>query len=204
MALAESMDETTEEKDIKEALKSLLDENPDEVYEFLNKYSSRTFSDIENEEEIQGKLYEMPEKFEKLWEAGESKSFEELESEYEREQEEKLAKLSDDISAVFSKVGGKISTKFQRWSNSCSKENRATQSRQCQASAGNSRENKQKCRQNQARKRESCIEEVFQVTQEDSIQDRNIKAELEELTTQDLETGTDFVESCMIPTETRR
>merc|ERR1712012_1113393 len=48
-ALAEREDDTTEEKLVKDALKSLLEEDSDEVYEFLSRSSSRTFQDIENE-----------------------------------------------------------------------------------------------------------------------------------------------------------
>merc|ERR1712141_638815 len=52
-ALAESDDDTPEEKLVKDALKSLLEENSDEAYEFLSTSSSRTFGDIEKEEETQ-------------------------------------------------------------------------------------------------------------------------------------------------------
>merc|ERR1712203_655370 len=55
-ALEESDDDTPEQKQVKDALKSLLEEDPDQVYEFLNTSSSRTFRDIENEEETQDKL----------------------------------------------------------------------------------------------------------------------------------------------------
>jgi len=44
---------------------------------------------------------------------------------------------------------------------------------------------------------------VFEPTPEDSLQDRNIKAELEELAVQDPETGTQLVESCQIPGKRR-
>merc|ERR1712079_28317 len=110
-ALADSDDDTPEEKEIKDALKSLVEEDSDGAYDFLSKSSSRTFGDIENEEEIQDKLSEMPEKYEKLWEEDKSKTFTELETEFEREKAEKMSKLSNDIKAVFSKVGGQISTK---------------------------------------------------------------------------------------------
>merc|ERR1712066_379002 len=120
-ALAESEDDTSEEKQVKDALKSLLEEDSDGVYEFLSTSSSRTFLDIENEEEIQDKLAEMPEKYEKLWEADKSKTFSELESEFEREKTEKISELSNDMKAFFSKVGGQISTKLQSRSSSCSK-----------------------------------------------------------------------------------
>merc|ERR1712203_1165188 len=49
-ALEESEDDTPEQKQVKDALKSLLEEDPDQVYEFLSTSSSRTFRDIENEE----------------------------------------------------------------------------------------------------------------------------------------------------------
>merc|ERR1712203_1187039 len=55
-ALEESDDDTPEQKQVKDALKSLLEEDPDQVYEFLSTSSSRTFRDIENEEETQDKL----------------------------------------------------------------------------------------------------------------------------------------------------
>merc|ERR1711899_429892 len=48
-ALAEREDDTTEEKLVKDALRGLLEEDSDEVYDFLSKSSSRTFQDIENE-----------------------------------------------------------------------------------------------------------------------------------------------------------
>merc|ERR1712038_1872174 len=46
-ALAESDDDTPEEKLVKDALKSLLEEDSDGAYEFLSTSSSRTFGDIE-------------------------------------------------------------------------------------------------------------------------------------------------------------
>merc|ERR1712066_91683 len=198
-ALEESEDDTPEEKQVKEALKSLLEEDPDEVYEFLSSSSSRTFRDVENEEEIQDKLAEMPEKYEELWEADKSKTFSELESEFEREKAEKISKLSNDIKAIFFKIGGQISTKLQSRSSSCSKKSRTKLSRNCQTEAGKNGAKKQKCCQNQASRKKSCLEEVFEVQEEDSVQDHTIKAELEELATQDLETGTQLVESCQIP-----
>merc|ERR1711963_706614 len=48
-ALAERGDDTSEEKLVKDALKSLLEEDSDEVYDFLSTFSSRTFREIENE-----------------------------------------------------------------------------------------------------------------------------------------------------------
>jgi len=48
-ALAEREEDTPDEKLVKDALKSLLEEDSDEVYDFLSKSSSRTFQDIENE-----------------------------------------------------------------------------------------------------------------------------------------------------------
>merc|ERR1712038_2094733 len=198
-ALAESDDDTPEEKEMKDALKSLVEEDSDAAYDFLSKSSSRTFGDIENEEEIQDKLSEMPEKYEKLWEEDKSKTFTELESEFEREKAEKMSKLSNNMKAVFSKVGGQISTKIRSWSRSCTKKSQTTQSRKCQNEAGRSGQKKQKCREAQSARRRSCLEEVFEPTPEDSLQDRNIKAELEELAVQDLETGTQLVESCQIP-----
>merc|ERR1711992_296478 len=52
-ALAESEDDTPEEKLVKDALKSLLEEDSDGAYEFLSTSSSKTFGDIEKEEETQ-------------------------------------------------------------------------------------------------------------------------------------------------------
>merc|ERR1712038_1067425 len=52
-ALAESEDDTPGEKQVKDALKSLLEEDSDQVYDFLSTSSSKTFRDIENEEETQ-------------------------------------------------------------------------------------------------------------------------------------------------------
>merc|ERR1712193_401205 len=202
-ALADSDDDTPEEKEIKDALKSLVEEDSDGAYDFLSKSSSRTFGDIENEEEIQDKLSEMPEKYEKLWEEDKSKTFTELESEFEREKAEKISKLSNDIKAVFSKLGGKISTKIKSWSRSCTKQSQTTQSRKCQNEAGRNGQKKQKCREAQSARRRSCLEEVFEPTPEDSLQDRNIKADLEELAVQDPETGTQLVESCQIPENIR-
>ena len=198
-ALADSDDDTPEEKQVKDALKSLLEEDSDKAYEFLSTSSSRTFGDIEKEEEILDKLSEMPEKYEKLWEEDRSKTFTELESEFEREKEEKISKLSNDIKAVFSKVGGQISTKIRSWSRSCTKKSQTTQSRKCQDEAGRNGQKKQKCREAQSARRRSCLEEVFEPTPEDSLQDRNIKADLEELAVQNPETGTQLVESCQIP-----
>merc|ERR1711953_867087 len=202
-ALADSDDDTPEEKEMKDALKSLVEEDSDGAYDFLSKSSSRTFGNIENEEEIQDKLSEMPEKYEKLWEEDKSKTFTELETEFEREKAEKMSKLSNNMKAVFSKVGGQISTKIRSWSRSCTKKSRTTQSRKCQNEAGRNGQKKQKCREAQSARRRSCLEEVFEPTPEDSLQDRNIKAELEELAVQDPETGTQLVESCQIPGKRR-
>merc|ERR1712079_405230 len=203
-ALADTDDDTPEEKEINDALKSLVEEDSDGAYDFLSKSSSRTFGDIENEEEIQDKLSEMPEKYEKLWEEDKSKTFTELETEFEREKAEKMSKLSNDIKAVFSKVGGQISTKIRSWSRSCTKKSQTTQSRKCQDEAGRNGQKKQKCREAQSARRRSCLEEVFEPTPEDSLQDRNIKADLEELAVEDPETGTQLVESCQILPETIR
>merc|ERR1711874_803002 len=202
-ALTESDDDTPEEKEMKDALKSLVEEDSDGAYDFLSKSSSRTFGDIENEEDIQDKLSEMPEKYEKLWEEDKSKTFTELETEFEREKAEKMSKLSNDIKAVFSKVGGQISTKIRSWSRSCTKKSQTTQSRKCQDEAGRNGQKKQKCREAQSARRRSCLEEVFEPTPEDSLQDRNIKADLEELAVQNPETGTQLVESCQIPGKRR-
>merc|ERR1711953_863397 len=49
-ALADSDDDTPGEKQVKDALKSLLEEDSDGTYEFLSTSSSRTFGDIEKEE----------------------------------------------------------------------------------------------------------------------------------------------------------
>merc|ERR1712113_1133505 len=49
-ALAESDDDTPGEKLVKDALKSLLEEDSDAAYDFLSTSSSRTFGDIEKEE----------------------------------------------------------------------------------------------------------------------------------------------------------
>merc|ERR1711913_80825 len=165
-ALTESDDDTPEEKEMKDALKSLVEEDSDGAYDFLSKSSSRTFGDIENEEEIQDKLSEMPEKYEKLWEEDKSKTFTELETEFEREKAEKMSKLSNNMKAVFSKVGGQISTKIRSWSRSCTKKSRTTQSRKCQNEAGRSGQKKQKCREAQSARRRSCLEEVFEPTPE--------------------------------------
>merc|ERR1711963_1372305 len=48
-ALAEREEDTSVEKLVKDALKSLLEEDSDEVYDFLSTFSSRTFREIENE-----------------------------------------------------------------------------------------------------------------------------------------------------------
>merc|ERR1712038_1736665 len=52
-ALTESDDDTPEEKLVKDALKSLVEEDSEAAYEFLSTSSSRTFGDIEKEEETQ-------------------------------------------------------------------------------------------------------------------------------------------------------
>merc|ERR1712113_170015 len=49
-ALAESDDDTPEEKLVKDALKSLVEEDSEAAYDFLSTSSSRTFGDIEKEE----------------------------------------------------------------------------------------------------------------------------------------------------------
>merc|ERR1711963_158680 len=51
-ALAEREEDTEDEKLVKDALKSLLEEDSDEVYEFLSRSSSKTFRDIENEGDL--------------------------------------------------------------------------------------------------------------------------------------------------------
>ena len=52
-ALAEREEDTSEEKLVKGTLKSLLEEDSDEAYEFLSRSSSKTFRDIENEGDTQ-------------------------------------------------------------------------------------------------------------------------------------------------------
>merc|ERR1711963_633907 len=52
-ALAETEEDTPDEKLVKGALKSLLEEDSDEVYDFLSTSSSRTFREIENEGDTQ-------------------------------------------------------------------------------------------------------------------------------------------------------
>merc|ERR1712012_1102879 len=52
-ALAETEEDTPDEKLVKGALKSLLEEDSDEVYGFLSTSSSRTFREIENEGDTQ-------------------------------------------------------------------------------------------------------------------------------------------------------
>merc|ERR1712018_641781 len=52
-ALAESDDDTPEEKLVKDALKSLVEEDSEAAYDFLSTSSSRTFGDIEKEEATQ-------------------------------------------------------------------------------------------------------------------------------------------------------
>merc|ERR1712211_172342 len=52
-ALAEREEDTPDEKLVKGALKSLLEEDSDEVYDFLSTSSSRTFREIENEGDTQ-------------------------------------------------------------------------------------------------------------------------------------------------------
>ena len=52
-ALAEREEDTPDEKLVKDALKSLLEEDSDEVYDFLSTSSSRTFREIENEGDTQ-------------------------------------------------------------------------------------------------------------------------------------------------------
>merc|ERR1712102_270660 len=49
-ALAESDDDTAGEKQVKDAFRSLLEEDSEGTYEFLSTSSSRTFGDIEKEE----------------------------------------------------------------------------------------------------------------------------------------------------------
>merc|ERR1711963_902479 len=51
-ALAEREEDTEDERLVKDALKSLLEEDSDEVYEFLSRSSSKTFRDIENEGDL--------------------------------------------------------------------------------------------------------------------------------------------------------
>jgi len=51
-ALAEREEDTEDERLVKNALKSLLEEDSDEVYEFLSRSSSKTFRDIENEGDL--------------------------------------------------------------------------------------------------------------------------------------------------------
>merc|ERR1711874_820070 len=52
-ALTESDDDTPEEKLVKDALKSLVEEDSEAAYDFLSTSSSRTFGDIEKEEATQ-------------------------------------------------------------------------------------------------------------------------------------------------------
>merc|ERR1712066_902043 len=114
-ALADSEEDTPEAKQLKEVLKSLLEEDSEEVYEFLSTSSSRTFHDIENEEEIQDKLAEMPAKYETEWEEGEYKTFAELQSKYHIERAEKIDKFLVASNDIFSRLSSQDSIKFKRW-----------------------------------------------------------------------------------------
>ena len=68
-------------------MKVLLEEDSDEIFEFLDKFSSRTFADIENEEEINEKLTSLPSSFQDKWEEGGYKTFSDLQTEYKEETE---------------------------------------------------------------------------------------------------------------------
>merc|ERR1711950_17603 len=48
--LVDKNDDSSEAKEVKDGLRNLLEEDSDEVFEFLDSYSSRTFNDIENED----------------------------------------------------------------------------------------------------------------------------------------------------------
>ena len=183
--------------EVKGELYAHLSQDPDAGFEFLKKSSFRIFSDIENEETIREKLFEMPEEYETSWEEGEYKTFSDLESEFEKKKTMNIYHLKKELDDIFSRIGvSNISPKFQKWSSSCSRENQAALSKQCQVNAGNNIGEKRNCRQAQATKRQSCLEEVFDVTPEDSPEEQNIKAGLEGALTRNLLTGTEFCSTC--------
>ena len=167
--------------------------DPDEAFEFLRKKSSRSFYDLENERVIQGQLYEMPQKYEQRWEEGES--FSVLDLEYLRDMDERYEKIRAKLKDSFS-VNSDISATFPRWSDSCSKEERRTQTERCQVAAKANPEEKNKCRKAQNIRRNACIGEVFEFTPEDSASGKEFKTHLKVTVTGDLDAGIEFMTTC--------
>ena len=170
--------------------------NPDEAFEFLATKSFRTFNDIENEEAIEEKLFEMPLDYETKWEGGEFKTFSELESEFKRELSVRVEKVSGRVSDIFSSVQGSVSASFRRWSDSCNRGERLTQSKECRTAARREPQQRSNCRKAQTNKRKSCIAEIFEIGPGESSEAKGLKTRLNETVIEDLQAGTEYLEGC--------
>ena len=201
-------------KYIKDALKILLEEDSDEFFEFLNRYSSRTFTDIENEEEINEKLSSLPSSFQAKWEKGGYKMFSDLETEYREETEkvqekaEKVFSLKGKIKKVLSKITSnknRIISHAQSLGSrrrGCSGGDIASSYQSCQRKYVKAKKSeKSNCKAKQSTAKRSCISSAFSEQVGDTDTDRAIKDDMKKILTEDLEEGFDFLEDLEVNVE---
>ena len=138
----------------------------------------------------------MPLDYETKWEGGEFKTFSELESEFKRELSVRVEKVSGRVSDIFSSVQGSVSASFSRWSDSCNRGERLTQSKECRTAARRDPQQRSNCRNAQTKKRKSCIAEIFEIGPGESSEAKGLKTRLNETVIEDSQAGTEFLEGC--------
>ena len=193
-------------KEIKETLKVLLEEDSDEIFEFLDKFSSRTFADIENEEEINEKLSSLPSSFQDKWEEGGYKTFSDLQTEYKeaaekvQEKAEKTFTIKRKIKKVLSKI---TSNKNKIISHArdlgsrergCSEEDIDSSYQRCQRKYVKAKKSrKSNCQEKQSEAKRSCISSAFSEQEGDTDTDKSVKDDMKKILTEDVEEGFDFL-----------
>ena len=204
--LAEADDDTDAIREIKNAMKALLDEDGDELFDFLDQFSSRTFTDLENEEEINRKLGSLPISFQDKWKEGGYRKFSDLEAEFQEETE----RLEKKVENVFSlkrkpkKVLSKIRSSekriisyaqnFRDGQMNCSEGNIDNSLQSCRrkyAKAKKSGSANRKVKQSAAKR--SCIEAAFSELSGDTDVEESVKNDMEGILTEDIEEGFDFL-----------
>lgn len=205
--LAEADDDTEDVKEIKETLKDLLEEDSDEIFEFLEKFSSRTIADIENEEEINEKLSSLPSSFQDKWEEGGYKTFSDLQTEYKEETErvqekaEKAFSIKRKIKKVLSKINSN-KNKIIRHArdlgsrkSGCSEEDIKSSYQRCQRKNVKAKKSRRSnCQKKQSEAKRSCISLAFSEQEGDTDTDRSIKDDMKKILTEDVDEGFDFLE----------
>jgi len=205
--LAEADDDTEDVKEIKETLKDLLEEDSDEIFEFLDKFSSRTIADIENEEEINEKLTSLPSSFQDKWEEGGYKTFSDLQTEYKEETEkvQEKAKKAFSIKRKIRKVLSKITSNKNRIirhardlgsrESGCSEEDIKSSYQRCQRKNVKAKKSRRSnCQKKQSEAKSSCISLAFSDQEGDTDTDKSVKDDMKKILTEDVDEGFNFLE----------